>query len=366
MSTFPVVKLSRVRATKINSCGLPIAGPGHYTVTKGSITLNLTKVNRDAEELEQTNGEGEVCVSDRTAPSRKWYTPALQLCNVDTELITMFNGWEQVLDYADLPIGFRDQPEVDGDFGTAIEAWTGGRGDDDCPTPIEDSIFSAASSGRSYGYWLFGATEWELGDIELGAQVSTFTLTGRTIAMPHWGRGPFNVAALDSSGTPGRLLTPVGQKEHITVFRTPGAPPEPPEGARTLQIATIFTAPDYYFGGPANAPAADVAPDQDATEDGYTLAFSGVPTAGNATLEITYPDTSDEPSGTIAFNANAAAVLAALAAPDDGFDASDWTVTGTTLPTGPITIIPPEGITLAVGTNALTGGTAPAVVLTAL
>lgn len=366
MSTFPVVKLSRVRATKINSCGLPIAGPGHYTVTKGSITLNLTKVNRDAEELEQTNGEGEVCVSDRTTPSRKWYTPALQLCNVDTELITMFNGWEQVLDYADLPIGFRDQPEVDGDFGTAIEAWTGGRGDDDCPTPIEDSIFSAASSGRSYGYWLFGATEWELGDIELGAQVSTFTLTGRTIAMPHWGKGPFNVAALDANGTPGRLLTPVGQKEHITMFRTPVAPPEPTEGARTLQIATIFTAPDYYFGGPGNAPAADVAPEQDATAEGYSLTITGTPTGGDFKLEIEYADTSTELTPVIAFNANAAGVKTGLVFPDDGFDASDWVVSGGTLPGGTVTIIPPEGVTISVGDNDLTGGTTPTVVVTPL
>lgn len=353
MATFPVVKLNRVRATKINSCGLPIAGPRNYVVTKGAVSLNLTKVNRDAEELEQTNGEGEVCVSDRTTASRKWYTPALQLCNVDTELITMFNGWEQVLDYADLPVGFRDRPEVDGDFGVAIEGWTGGRGDDDCPTPIEDSIFSAASTGRSYGYWLFGGTEWELGDIELGAQVSTFTLTGRTIAMPHWGKGVWNVAALDANRTPGRLLVPVGQKEHLTMFRTPIAPPEPTDGARALAVASIFTAPNYYFGGPANAPAADVAPAQAAGAEGYALTITGTPTAGTFGIDINYPDGTDA-TVTITFNSTAAAAKTALVAPDDDYVAADWTVTGGTLPGGTIVIVPPDGVTLGIVANALT------------
>lgn len=361
MSTFPVVRGTRLRATKIDRCGLPKAGARNRVVTKGFVTAKITKVMRDAQDLEQTNADGEVCVSDRTVATRKWYTPAIELCNVDTELITLFNGWQQVLDYDDLPIGFRDQTETEEDLGVMLEIWTGGRADDDCPTPTDDSIFSVASTGLKYGYFLFGGIEWQLGDIDVGASVSTFTLTGRTIPTPRWGRGPYNVAATDSSGTPGRLLVPVGQDEQLTVFRTPVTPPDVTNGAVALAVETIFVDPDFYFGGPANAPSADVAPDQVDTSASVALTITGGPTAGDFLLDIIYSDSTTQPSGTIAFNATAANVKTALVSPDDGFDASDWIVTGGTLPGGTVTIIPPAGVTLEVGANSLTGGTTPTV-----
>lgn len=264
MATFPLVKGTRLRATRINSCGLPVAGPNGYLVTDGFVTASLSAVMKDAEELEQTNAEGRVCVSERTPPERKYYTLSLELCNVNTELISMFNGWQQVLDYDDKAVGFRDQSTVESDFGVALEIWTGGKAEDDCPTPTDDSIFTAAASGRQYGYLLVGGTEWVPGDIEIGAQVSTLTLTGISIAMPQWGRGPWNVAATDAAGTPGRLLTPLDDDSHYTMFRTPVAPPAITPGACPLDIATTFVAPNFYFGGPSNAPAADVAPAQPA------------------------------------------------------------------------------------------------------
>src|SRR4051812_36839045 len=96
--SFPLVKGTALRATKINSCGMPVAGTRNRLVTKGFVTATLTPVNRDAQDLEQTNAEGRVCVSDRTPPERRWYTAAIELCNVNPGLITMFTGWESVLD----------------------------------------------------------------------------------------------------------------------------------------------------------------------------------------------------------------------------------------------------------------------------
>ena len=267
MATFPIVKGTRLRATKINSCGLPVAGPANRLVTTGFVTAKISAVMKDAEELEQTNAEGKVCVTDRTPPTRKYYTAELELCNVNTGLISMFTGWEQVLDHANAPVGFRDQPEVEADYGVALEIWTGGKADDDCPVPETDDIFSHTGSGKQYGYLLLGGTEFTMGDIEVGAQVSTLTLSGITVAMPQWGRGPYNVAAIDAAGTPGRLLSPLNDKSHVTLFRTPVAPPEVTKGSEPvkLEVASIFTDPDFYFGGPSNAPAADVAPAQPTT-----------------------------------------------------------------------------------------------------
>jgi hypothetical protein len=100
-----------------------------------------------------------------------------------------------------------------------------------------------------------------LGDIAIGATVASLTVTGRTIAMPHWGMGPYNVAA-DAEGDAVRLLQPTSKSEHLTVFRTPIAPPEPTAGAVALGTSTVFVAPNYYYGGPAAEPAIPVAPPQ--------------------------------------------------------------------------------------------------------
>lgn len=264
MSVFPIVKGVRLRATKINSCGLPIAGAANRLVTDGFVTVTIAAVMKDRDELEQTNAEGKVCVTDSTPPQRKYYTVAAELCNVNTGLISMFNGWDQVIDYKADPVGFRDAKDVESDYGVAIEVWTGGKDADDCPLQETDDIFASPSSGKSYGYFLLGATEFTLGDVTIGAQISTLTLTGITLAMSQWGRGPYNVVATDGSNTPGRLLTPLNSTQHFHIERTPIAPPAVTPGTEpvALDISTIFQPPGSYFGGPGGAPAVDVAPDQ--------------------------------------------------------------------------------------------------------
>jgi hypothetical protein len=148
MATFPLVRGLKLRATLVNSCGLPIAGPANTMVTDGYVSASLTAVMNDAEELEQKNAEGRVCVSDRTPPERKHYTVELELCNVSTGLISLFSGWEQILDYNGDSVGFQDATQVS-EYGVVIEIWTGGRSDDDCPAPTDDSIFSTAASRSS-------------------------------------------------------------------------------------------------------------------------------------------------------------------------------------------------------------------------
>lgn len=263
--TFPLVKGKTLRLSKINGCGMPIAGARNRLVTNGYVSLSLTAVMKDAADLTQDNAEGLTCFEDRTAPERRWYTPALELCGVDPDVVTMLTGWETILDGALDVVGFRDDKKIESDFGIAMELWTSGKSEDDCPDiPDSDAILSATGSGRKYGYFLFGGTEWMPGDITIGASVATLTLTGKTIALPHWGKGPYNV--LTANGLPGgvanRLSTATSKKEHLTVFRTALAPPAATDGAVALGTTTLFTGVNYYYGGPAAEPPIAVAPPQ--------------------------------------------------------------------------------------------------------
>ena len=366
MATFPVVKGTKLRATKVNNCGLPQSGPANYVVTDGWVSSTISPVFQEAEELEQRNAEGRVCVLDRTPPERKYYNLTYVLCQVNTCLITLFSSWQQELDWDGEAVGFRDQRRVESDYGVALEMWTGGRAANDCPAPTSDDIFEQTGSGRDYGYFLTFGTEFVLGDIEIGAQVSTFTLTGISFPAPQWGRGPWNVVPIDGTGTAGRLLTPVGEDEQLIVIRTPIAPPENTPGNECcpLDIPGTFTDPDVYFGGPAAEPAADVAPAQPAcaTSETATLAITGTPTGGTFTLIVPGGET-----GAIAFDAAATAVQTAIEAV---VGAGNVTVTGSALPTGPQTITAAGTLKeqdladFAAGDNNLTGGTSPTVVVT--
>jgi hypothetical protein len=367
MAVFPVVKGTKLRGTKVNNCGLPVPGAANYVVTDGYVSATISPVFQEAEELEQRNAEGRVCVLERTPPERKYYNLTYVLCHVNTCLTTLFTSWEQELDWDGNAVGFRDQRRVESDYGVALELWTGGRAASDCPSPTDDAIFSAASSGREYGYILTWGTEFVLGDIEIGAQVSTFTLTGISFAAPQWGRGPWNVVPINEDGDAGRLITPIGQDEQLVVLRTPIAPPENTPGTECCPLSIdVFAAPEYYFGGPAGEPAADVAPAQPVcvSSEVQQVAITGTPTGGDFTL--TYDG---QTTGDIAYNAAAAAVVAALEALSN-IGAGNVTGTGGALPGTPVVItfagdLAEADIAQMTGDGSgLTGGTAPAVVVT--
>lgn len=347
---FAVVKGLSLRATKVDKCGTPLPGLANRIVTDGFITANLNPNLKAANELTQENAAGKECVSDRTPPERRWWDVELQFCGVDPDLWSMLLAWARILDYDGNPVGVRDRKSVDTDTGVMIEIWTGGEGDDDCPAPTDDSIFSATTTGRQFGYLAFAATEFVSGAIPIGASVSTFTLTGRSIAPKNWGRGPYNVAAIDGSGTPGRLLVPAYSKDddnHLLWFRSPVAPPEPTDGACELNIADVFAAPNYYFGGPGGEPAVDVAPPQPICGGkSYTVAVTGT---GNWTALVGTDETAD-----IAHTALPAAVQSAMEALSN-VDVGQVQVTGTA-GDYTVTLDPVLPVLTADGTG-LTGGT---------
>lgn len=231
-SAFPVVKGHAMRLTKVGNCALPVREGKNSIVTDGFISVGITNVMKDAEDLEQTNAQGEICVADRTAAQLKWHEVTITMCNVDPEILGFLTANPIVLDYANKPVGFRSTREVRVDSGAALELWSG-IGGADCVEPESDDVFESAAvtGGRSYGYFLLPwIKEAVIGDIEVGASVLNLTITGITGAPSAWGRGPYNVVE-ESAGVAGRLLTPMSGENHMHVQRTAIAPPKPTDGA---------------------------------------------------------------------------------------------------------------------------------------
>lgn len=351
MATITLIKGTRIRLTKVNSCGLPIAGPANFLVTDGFVRVAITPVMKDRKEIEQENAEGKVCFSDTTPAIRKHHTVELEMCNVNTGAITLLNGWPQVLNFAEVPIGYQDLPDVEGDYGVVLEVWTAGKSEDDCPAPTDDDIFTMPGSGRKYGYLVIAAKEWVLdGGLSIGADVSTVKFTGISFAVPHWGKGPWNVMEIDEDGTPGRMLTPMNDKSHYRLFRTGVTPPEstPGDGPCELAISSIFTLSSPYFGAPGGIPPVDIAPAQPICGGKkYTVVVTGT---GNFSLKVGTEDTA-----TIAVTALPAAVVSAIEALP-GVAVGQVQVSGVA---GNYTVtLAPELAALTAGATVPTGGTA--------
>jgi len=102
-------------------------------------------------------------------------------------------------------------------------------------------------------------------------------------------------------------------------------------------------------GGPATTPTVN-----------NTLTETGAPTGGTFKLTVTDAEGGAHQTGTIAYNATAATVLAALAALPE-YQEDDFYVTGGPLNTTPVVAVSPLGTVITVTSPALTGGTSPAV-----
>lgn len=315
MASFPVVRGVRLRATRADACGMPIAGPRSRLVTDAWVTLTLSPVMRDATDIEQANADGRICVADRTPPERKWWAVGLELCKVDTCLLTMFTDWETVTDWEGNDIGMSDQKEVPSTTGVALEVWTGVGAEDTCDVPTTDDILTGgAGSTLPYGYFVIPVTkEAQLGDIEIGASASTFTVNAITAEGTRWGRGPYNVMETDASNTAGRLLKAFKKGQHLRWFKTKIGPPEVTDGCCGLVLASPF------YGETAQ----EIAPSQPAcgavaSNEVQSVTFSG-------TTSLAFLGESTTPLGVASLPAAVQAALEAL--PTIGV--GNVTVTGT-------------------------------------
>ncbi|NKY48030.1 hypothetical protein [Nocardia cerradoensis] len=307
MAKYAVVRGKRLRATLVDACGMPLAGPRSRLVTKGFVTVKASPVWKDANDIEQENADGETCVSDRTPPSLKWWALSIELCGVDTALFNMLLDWDVVTSYDGKDIGFSDKKNVPFETGVAIELWSGVGSEDACEVPTSDDILVGAGGNLvlPYGYSVWPVfKEAQLGDLEYGAKASTFTLNGITAYAPRWGRGPYNVMPIDVDNTGGRLLQPMQAEQQHRQFRTTIAPPEITDGACPLIL------PSPYYG----ETAAEIAPEQPAcgttaTNEKQSVTLTGTPTGGTFTL--TYKS---QTTAGIAYNAANTAVKSALEA----------------------------------------------------
>jgi hypothetical protein len=206
--------ISTIRVTRLDSCGLPLAGPDNGFVFDCIASLTMASEVDEGTDRIYKSGTGRICATKKACPQLQWYTVTLSIGAISPEFIDLVTGQPRVLGFDGEPIGWDDcQYDCPGP-GFGLEWWAptiGGVCDDNQPS------------------FLYGLLPWvtngTIGDIELQDDVTEVEYTGTTQAGGQWGTGPYNVIETDAAGTPGRLLTPLGSTCHRRVFTTRVAPP---------------------------------------------------------------------------------------------------------------------------------------------
>lgn len=222
-------KIPRVRATLLNSCGLPVTGTCSTVVSDGIISVEMTKEYEDREEFFVKNGNGDFCVRETNPPILKWINLTLTFCNVDPELVNIMTAEPLVYDDASTPnaTGFNTQEGAAANANFALEGWTRLSG-----------LTTPCTGGVEYGYFLWPwIVEGTIGDMTLENGAANFVVNARTRGNSPWGTGPYMVDYSDNpagSTTQIPLLTPILSSQQMRTFMTRLAPPTASCGCSAL------------------------------------------------------------------------------------------------------------------------------------
>lgn len=211
---------ARMRLTRLDACGNPVVGACSTVVTSGFVSVGVTPVYRDPDEIEVVNANAELCITDRTCPQFKWDELEMVFCNVDPDIWNIITGDALVLnDATPTPqaVGFRQSGADLCTANFALEIWSNITGQT-CTVP----------ANRAYGYWLFPFVgQGTVGEWSFENDGLQLTLNAITFAHSPWGTGPtsYLVRRDATSGVLEPLLTPIGTNDHMHFEQVTAPPP---------------------------------------------------------------------------------------------------------------------------------------------
>lgn len=207
-----------VRITRVDDCGAPVVGPDNAFISECWAQVQMTANIEQGDDITFTSMSGRSCGFKRRCPDFRGYDIEGQFFEASPEQVEILTGNPVYFDHNGDPIGW-DDCRVACRGGFALEVWQNVVGEE-CP---ED--------GEAEGLWFYWLLPWVsnavMGDVTIGNEGLTFTITGSTRNASRWGLGPWDIQAQDDEGTAGPLLTPLGTTCHRRGFLTTIAPPLP-------------------------------------------------------------------------------------------------------------------------------------------
>jgi hypothetical protein len=223
-NNYSLVRGRRMRVTALDGCGNPVYAAESTAVTDGFISVAFSAQTTEAEVIEVTRADGQVCVRDTGVPAFNGYSLEISFCNVLPCVYNMLTGQPVVNDTSGSPVGFKMNSDVDVSAQAfALELWAG--------------VPSAACSGGAgaYGYILVPFIQsGVIGDFSIENAAVNFSITGAATKDGNaWGTGPYDVLD-DGLGAAGPLPDALDVNDHLYVAWTDIAPPAVTDGCVTL------------------------------------------------------------------------------------------------------------------------------------
>lgn len=218
------VRGTTARFTALDACCSPKTAVCGKVTTAGFISVKITQELDAASVVKVKNAADQICVYDPGCDAFLDLSVEIELCQVNPTLLNLISGQSLVLDYAGNAVGIRKSSDQSCATRFALEVWTQVPGASCVGTPPVPQ----------YGYFLVPCLRSAIlsGDITINStDAVTLTLTAKTTVPSGWGVGPqtadnaYKVVALDSSNTPGYLLSAIGSTDHDHIQLTTIAPP---------------------------------------------------------------------------------------------------------------------------------------------
>lgn len=216
MSCDLIANLDTVRVTRVDQCGVPVPGPNAFvSECVASVAMNPNVDTPDDVIYRAANGS--LCGVKRGCPTLLGYDLELNFFQVSPQLTDVLTDQPVVLDNLAEPVGW-DDCSIPCQGGFALEFWSELIGQNCTETGAQKFLYVLLP-------WVTNAY---LSDLEIGSEAVTFQAVGSTRAGGQWELGPYNVVLNGAApGTPGPLLTPLGDTCHRRIQITTVPPPTP-------------------------------------------------------------------------------------------------------------------------------------------
>jgi hypothetical protein len=203
-----------VRITRVDDCGAPVEGADNAFVDDCWASVLMAPNVEAGTDIDFRAMNGRSCGFKRGCPSFRGFDLTGEFYSASPEMIEILTGNPVYEDFNGDPVGW-DDCSIACASGFALEIWQNVVGEE-CVVGEEGQWF----------YWLLPwFSNGVLGDVTVGQEGVTFSLTGNTRASGGWSLGPWDVQDNDGDGTAGPLLTVVGTDCHRRGFLTTIAPP---------------------------------------------------------------------------------------------------------------------------------------------
>lgn len=169
---FTSLQLCGIRVAELNVNGSPVTGAGHGYVSTSPIKMQIKIESEKGDEFTQKNGCGKLCVEYRDQARIKGASLMLELCQLDSALISLITGADNISSGANV-IGMQ-VPAVTGDSdpGVCIEAWSKAWDGN------QQAVPAFTTPNVAYYHWVWPRVRFIQGDIMLENGIAVIPVDG--------------------------------------------------------------------------------------------------------------------------------------------------------------------------------------------